>query len=89
MEDDIKRAERDNDLIYHQVPPSLMSLQPILPASMVKPDVPSTLSEPYNVIQKEAVIFGELLAWGARKAIGSSLCFSMESLFMRHLYRPL
>ena len=73
VESDIKRAERDNDLIYHQVPPSLTSLQPILAASMVKSDVPSTLTDPQGVIRGEAVIFGELLAWGARKAIGSYL----------------
>ncbi|KAF9779034.1 BRO1-domain-containing protein [Thelephora terrestris] len=69
VENDLKRAERDNDLIYHQVPPSLTSLQPISPASMVKSDVPSTLTDPQSVIQRDGVIFGELLALGTRKAI--------------------
>jgi len=76
VENDIKRAERDNGLIYHQVPPSLTSLQPIPLASMVKSEVPSTLTDPQSVIRKEAVIFGELLAWGARKAIGWCVRFS-------------
>lgn len=82
MENDIKRAERDNDLIYHQIPPSLTSLQPITPATMVKSDVPSTLTDPQGVIQRDGVIFGELLAWGARKAIGLRFPFRAETLFM-------
>lgn len=69
VDNDIKRAERDNNLIYHQTPPSLTSLPPITPATMVKSDVPSPLTDPQSVIQRDAVIFGELLAWGTRKAI--------------------
>lgn len=46
---------------------------------MVKSDVQSTLTDPQSVIQREAVIFGELLAWGARKAIGSGFDFSREN----------
>jgi len=42
---------------------------------MVKSDVQSTLTDPQSVIQRDAVIFGELLAWGARKAIGLCVCF--------------
>lgn len=42
---------------------------------MVKSDVQSTLTDPQSVIERDAVIFGELLAWGARKAIGPCVCF--------------
>ena len=82
VESDIKRAERDNDLIYHHVPPSLASLQPILPAPMVKSDVTSSLTDPQSVIQREAVILGELLAWGARKAIGPCPRTSAKTLLI-------
>lgn len=82
VESDIKRADRDNDLIYHHVPPSLTSLQPIPPASMVKSDVQSALTDPQSIIQKEAVIFGELFAWGARKAIGLCVHFNVVPLLM-------
>jgi len=82
VESDIKRAERDNDLIYHQIPPSLTSLQPIPPATMVKSEAPSTLTDPQSVVQGEAVIFGELLAWGARKAIGLYFPFDGATLPM-------
>jgi len=82
VESDVKRAERDNDLIYHQIPPSLTSLQPIPPASMVKSEVPSALADPQSVIQREAVMFGELLAWGTRKAIGPCVRLSVVTLLM-------
>ena len=88
VENDIKRAERDNDLIYHHVPPSLTSLQPIPPASMVKSDVQTTLTDPQSIIQKEGVIFGELLAWGARKAIGSCVHFNAAALLTDTTLQP-
>jgi programmed cell death 6-interacting protein len=67
----IARAERDNDLIYHQDVPSISSLDIIAPAGMAKSTTPAGLLEPQSVLEKanESVIFGELLPWGAKEAI--------------------
>jgi programmed cell death 6-interacting protein len=70
VKENLIRAERDNNLIYHNVVPSLPSLLPISPASIVKSDIPSGLQDPQSIVQSDAVIFGELLAWGAKEAIG-------------------
>lgn len=56
---------------------------------MVKSDVQSTLTDPQNVIQNDAVIFGELLAWGARKAIGPCVRFNTANVLMNTPYRRL
>jgi programmed cell death 6-interacting protein len=68
------RAERDNDLIYHQDVPSLSTIDPIAPVSMVKSTLPPGLSNPQVVLEKaeEGVIFGELMAWGAKEAISKT-----------------
>lgn len=81
MKDLYARAERDNDLIYHKEVPSLAALPPITPASLVSSDVPKGLIEPQSVLQRDGVIFGELLAWGAKAAIGrTGVCFRHSSL---------
>jgi programmed cell death 6-interacting protein len=71
LEKNFARAERDNDLIYHQDMPSASTLDPIAPASMVKSVTPPGLLDPQAVLAKgnEGVIFEELLSWGAREAI--------------------
>ena len=56
---------------------------------MVKSDVQPSLTDPQHVIQSDAVIFGELLAWGARKAIGPHIRFSTVTLLMGIPYRRL
>ncbi|KAJ3557381.1 hypothetical protein NM688_g1507 [Phlebia brevispora] len=63
------RAERDNDLIYHEDVPSLSSLPAIVEVSMVHPLISAALSDPKTAIGDDAVIFGELVAYGARIAI--------------------
>ncbi|KAH9942761.1 pH-response regulator [Amylocystis lapponica] len=63
------RAERDNDLIYHQEVPPIPALPPIQEVSMVQSVVSPGLSDPKGMIGNDAVIFGELLGWGARVAI--------------------
>ncbi|PSR75597.1 hypothetical protein PHLCEN_2v9077 [Hermanssonia centrifuga] len=63
------RAERDNDLIYHQEVPSISSLPPVIEASMVQPLIPGALAEPKTALGDDAVIFGELLGYGAKLAI--------------------
>ncbi|KZT73000.1 BRO1-domain-containing protein [Daedalea quercina L-15889] len=63
------RAERDNDLIYHQDVPSLSALPQIQGVSMVQPAVHTALTDPKTVVGDDGVIFGDLLGWGARVAI--------------------
>ena len=70
MQKNVSRAERDNDLIYHQdVPPA--SALPLIPeVSMAQLLVDPGLQDPKTVIGQDGVVFGELLGWGARLAIG-------------------
>lgn len=73
MQKNLTRAERDNDLIYHQDVPPLSSLHPIVAFSLVDAMVPSALTEPKAALGDDAVIFGELVGYGARVAIGRRL----------------
>ncbi|OBZ72455.1 pH-response regulator protein palA/RIM20 [Grifola frondosa] len=65
----LARAERDNDLIYHQEVPPASALPPIQEVSMVQPLVNPCLTDPKSAIGSDSVIFGELLSWGAKTAI--------------------
>jgi hypothetical protein len=71
----ITRAERDNDLIYHQDVPPLAAIDEISPASLVKSTPPAGLLNPQAVLEKadEGVIFGDLMSWGAREAISEQI----------------
>ena len=71
VRDNLIRAERDNNLIYHKDIPSSAALPPITPASLVKSDIPSALKDPQSIVQGD-VIFGGLLSWGAKTAIGET-----------------
>ncbi len=73
IQKNLTRAERDNDLIYHQEVPSISSLPSIIEASMVQPLIPGALAEPKTALGDDAVIFGELLGYGAKLAIGKHL----------------
>ena len=70
VQKNIIRAERDNDLIYHQDVPPASALPAIAEVAMAQPIVDPGLQDPKVVVGSEAVIFGELLGWGARVAIG-------------------
>ncbi|KAF8638258.1 hypothetical protein AX17_002280 [Amanita inopinata Kibby_2008] len=65
----VTRAERDNDLIYHQEVPSASALPAIRPAPLVKSTTPPGLSNPAMALAHETPLFAELLGWGAREAI--------------------
>ncbi|KAI0065090.1 BRO1-domain-containing protein [Artomyces pyxidatus] len=69
VETNFTRAQRDNDLIYHQDVPALSALPNIQPVLIAQSTIPSGLQDPKTVLGDEAVIFGELLSWGARMAI--------------------
>lgn len=69
MQKNIARAERDNDLIYHQDVPAASAL-PVIPEQPVAQiSVPPGLKNPQCAIGTEGVIFGGLLGWGASEAI--------------------
>ncbi|PCH42163.1 BRO1-domain-containing protein [Wolfiporia cocos MD-104 SS10] len=65
----LARAERDNDLIYHQEVPPASALPAIQEVSMVKSIIDPGLADPKTAIGNDAVIFGDLLGWGAKTAI--------------------
>ncbi|KAK0483604.1 BRO1-like domain-containing protein [Armillaria novae-zelandiae] len=62
----LARAERDNDLIYHQDIPAVSALSPIPHAAIAQVTIPAGLSSPPKGTH---MIFGELLGWGAQEAI--------------------
>ncbi|KAI0264511.1 BRO1-domain-containing protein [Gloeopeniophorella convolvens] len=69
VDSNLVRAQRDNDLIYHQDVPPVSSLPVIQPASMAESTVPPGLLEPRKILGSNSLIFGELLSWGAQTAI--------------------
>ncbi|KAI0787643.1 pH-response regulator [Fomes fomentarius] len=69
VEKNISRAERDNDLIYHHDVPPMSALPGLAEVAMAQPIVDPGLQNPKSVVGNDAVIFGELLGWGARLAI--------------------
>lgn len=72
MEKELKRATRDNDLIYHKDVPSQTLLPPIQPVDVSKVTTPVELLDPGRLVtgSGDPPLFGELLAYGARAAIG-------------------
>ncbi len=78
---DIARAERDNDLIYHQDVPAHSALPEIVIASLIpKIEPPAGLTQIHTLISDDQVLFKDLLAWAAREAISmSSLPFHIAS----------
>lgn len=73
LETSHKRAERDNDLIYHQVVPSASSVPPIQEMKdVVTAIVPIGLKDPQTVVKEGEAILGELYGWGVRVAIGKT-----------------
>lgn len=69
MQKNIARAERDNDLIYHQDVPAASALAAIPEAAVAQIVVPPALKNPQSAIGSDSVIFSELPSWGAGEAI--------------------
>ncbi|KAL5504141.1 RIM20 [Sanghuangporus vaninii] len=69
IEKNIARAERDNDLIYHQDVPPISAIPPIQDVSMVQSAAPPSLQDPKSAVGEEDVIFGDLVSWGAKVAV--------------------
>ncbi|KAG6872669.1 hypothetical protein C0995_007778 [Termitomyces sp. Mi166 len=69
VQKNLSRAERDNDLIYHQDVPASSALVAIAQTNLVSSTVPSGLTDPTSLIGNGRLIFGELVGWGAKEAI--------------------
>ncbi|ESK88786.1 ph-response regulator protein pala rim20 [Moniliophthora roreri MCA 2997] len=69
VQKDVTRAERDNDLIYHQDVPTSSALPQIAHATVAQITVPKELVNPNEILANENMLFSELLGWGAREAI--------------------
>jgi programmed cell death 6-interacting protein len=74
---DLSRAQKDNDLIYHQEIPAAASLPLIKEVGMVQSVISEALTEPKTALGNDAVIFSELLGYGAKVAIGKLELFLM------------
>ncbi len=88
LDSNLTRAQRDNDLIYHQDVPSVSSLPVIQSASMVSSTVPPGLLEPRKTLGNGNLIFGELIGLGAQTAIGRRripIVFAHFNHFCRNL----
>lgn len=72
VQTNITRAERDNDLIYHQDVPPISALPAIQEVPMVQSSVPAGLQDPKVALGDDGVIFSDLVGWGARVAVGAS-----------------
>jgi hypothetical protein len=70
VDSNLVRAQRDNDLIYHQDVPPASSLPVIQPAAMVESGAPQGLLEPKKILGSDNLIFWNLISWGAQTAIG-------------------
>lgn len=66
------KAQRDNDLIYHQDIPPVSALEIIEPAVLVNSVILGGLKDPQTALNGEDALFGTLTSWGARTAIGTS-----------------
>jgi len=63
------RAQRDNDLVYHQDVPPASSILAIQVTKLVSPTVPKSLLNPASVLQSRRPLFNNLISWGALEAI--------------------
>ncbi|KAH9481355.1 pH-response regulator protein palA/RIM20 [Psilocybe cubensis] len=63
------RAQRDNDLIYHQDVPSPSALPPIQEAKLVNSTIPKGLQNPSGILGTRHQLFSNLAGWGSREAI--------------------
>lgn len=63
------RAQRDNDLVYHQDIPPASSILAIQAVKLVSPIVPKGLVNPASVLQNRRPLFNNLISWQALEAI--------------------
>ncbi|KAJ4464583.1 BRO1-like domain-containing protein [Lentinula aciculospora] len=66
---ELARAERDNDLIYHQDIPTGSLLPAIQQAAIAQATIPKELSYPNVLVHYNQMLFSSLMGWGTREAI--------------------
>ncbi|KAJ7931480.1 BRO1-like domain-containing protein [Mycena leptocephala] len=69
VQKDYARAERDNDLIYHDDIPAASALPPIQHSAIAKLTVAPGLLNPDSVLGPGGPLFAEMIGWGAQEAI--------------------
>ncbi|KAJ7158788.1 BRO1-like domain-containing protein [Mycena filopes] len=69
VQKDYARAERDNDLIYHDDVPAPSALPLIAHSAIAKLTVAPGLLNPESVVGAEGTLFAEMIGWGAQEAI--------------------
>ncbi|KAJ7637729.1 ALIX V-shaped domain binding to HIV-domain-containing protein [Mycena polygramma] len=69
VQKDYARAERDNDLIYHDDIPAASALPPIPHSAIAKLTVVPGLLNPEGVVGSGGSLFAEMIGWGAQEAI--------------------
>jgi len=81
LQRNLARARRDNDLIYHKDIPPSSAIAPIQDVIMVQSNLLSGLLDPKGLVGGGRVLFGELLGWGAREAVSTSILAVFESQY--------
>jgi len=69
VEKNLNRAQRDNDLIYHQDVPASTALAPIQSTNVVALKTPPGLLTPETVMKSTRPLFDSLTSWGTQEAI--------------------
>lgn len=75
MRKSLTRAQRDNDLIYHQDVPAASALPAIQQTNLAAATIPAGLLNPASILGSKRPVFGELIGWGAREAISKRAIF--------------
>ena len=83
MRKSLTRAQRDNDLIYHQDVPATSALPAIQQTNLATTTTPAGLLNPASILGSKRPIFGELIGWGAKEAISKRAIFLSLYLFIR------
>lgn len=72
LDTNFSRAQKDNDLIYHQNIPPESTLEPIVGVNMVNSVIESKLKDPSLAIgNTDNALFAGLVSHGVRMAIGA------------------
>jgi programmed cell death 6-interacting protein len=72
IDTNFSRAQKDNDLIYHQNVPPESTLEPIAAVNMVNSVIDNKLKDPSLAIgNTDSALFAGLVSHGVRMAIGA------------------
>ena len=85
IQKNIVRAQRDNDLIYHQDVPTPSALKAIQETSLSASKIPQGLLNPEGMLGSNRPMFEGLVCWGAREAISECLSYHSQNLSLEHI----